>query len=131
MLVGRVGELLPHVIGTVSSEEWCNSGLSFGVRPFHILQIVVLVTVGSIVRERSVGAKAILVDIESHILGKDTVTAHAGVARCAHQLLGGLVGDDVDHTGDGIRAIKRRCGTIEYLNALHTLHVDAVEINIT
>ena len=128
--VGRISEFLSYDVGAVASEQRCDGGLSLRIRAFHIFQAAVLVTVFLVVRERGVGAEAMGVDIEIDRLGELAMTRDTGIGGDTHQILRGLVGDDVDDTSDGIAAIERRGRPIEHLDALHARHVDAVEIDI-
>ena len=41
-----------------------------------------------------------------------------------------FVGDDIDHTGNGVRAIEWRTGTIQHFDAFHTAHINAWEVDI-
>ena len=130
MAVGTVGELLAEHVGAVAGEEGCDGRLGLGVGAFLVFEVRGLVTVGPVVDKGGVGTEAVGVDVEVDRLGELALARHSGVAHHAHQLLCGLVGDDVDDAGDGIAAVERRGCSVEHLDALHACHVDAVEVNI-
>ena len=100
------------------------------VRAFLVFQVVVLVAVGPVVRERGVGAEALFVDVEIDRLRELSVSADACRVGDAANGAGRLVGDDVDDASDGIRAVERRGSAVEDFDALDARHVDAVEVHI-
>ena len=65
------------------------------------------------------------IDIHGHVLVEAPVVQHASAGGDADGRLG-VVGDDVDDASDGIRAVERRGGTAEDLDALDILQADAV-----
>ena len=80
--------------------------------------------------EGGVTTEAVLVDVEVDRLGQLSFSRHPRIAGDADELLRRLVGDDVDHAGNGIRAIERRGGAVEHLNPLHPGHIDAVQVDV-
>ena len=52
------------------------------------------------------------------------------VAGHVDKVLGGLVGDDVNDTCNGIASIEGRSRTVQHLDAFHTSHIDAVQIDV-
>ena len=121
---------MTHEVGTISREERGDGWLGLGFRALDILHIVDAVTVGSVTRERGIGAETVLVDVQGNVFGQLAMARYACVAGHTHQITCGLVGDDVDDTGNGVRTVERRGGTVEHLDALHTCHVDAVQVDI-
>ena len=130
MLIGGIGELLPQQTGAIACEEGGDGRLCLCVRTFHILQAIVAVAVSTVVGKGGIAAKAVLKDVERDTLCELSMTRHAGVAGDADELLGRLVGNDVDDAGNGIAAIERRGGTVEHLDTLHAAHVNAVQVYI-
>ena len=63
MLCRVIGEFLTDDTGAIASEIGCNGFLCLGIRAFHIFQVIVLVTVGTIVCEGGIGADMPFIDI--------------------------------------------------------------------
>ena len=103
---GRVGELLADEVRAIARKQRGDGGLRLGVTALHILLSVGLIAVGAVVGIGGVGAEAILIDVEADALRQFPFARDAGVVLYAYELLGGLVGDDVDDTADGIGAIE-------------------------
>ena len=102
MFIGCIGELLAHEIGAITREERGNRRLSFGLGALDILHIIDAVAVGLVARERGIGAEAVFVNIQGDVLGQLAMARHACVASHTHQISCGLVGDNVDDTGNGV-----------------------------
>ena len=130
LVVGRIGEFLSYDAGAVTREEGSDAGLCFSVGAFHILQAIDTVTVCTIVGEGGVGSETMGEDIQCDSFCQLPFPRNTSVAGHTDKVLGGLVGDDVDDTCNGITSVKRRSRSIQHLNALHASHIDAVQIDI-
>ena len=130
MPIRSIGKLLTDDVGAIASKERSYRLLRFRVRTFHIFQVIILITVRTVVGKRSVRTETILVDIKIDAFCQNTVPAD--LCRVANTTYGtgGLISNDVDNTSDGIGTIKRRGCSVEYLDTLDPRHIDAVQIYI-
>ena len=64
MLMGGVGEPLADDVGAIAGEQGGYGRLCLSVGALNVLLIVVLVTVGTVVGKRGIGAEAVLIDVE-------------------------------------------------------------------
>ena len=120
MQVGSIGEFLPDDIRPVAGKQRGYRWLCLGVRALSVFQVVITVTVGLVVRERSVRTETILIDVQSYRLRQHAMPGNTRVGCHADEILCGLVGNDIDDARDGIRAIERRRSPVEHLDALHS-----------
>ncbi len=130
VLVGREGELLSHYIGAITSEERSEGALSLRLGFVGVFQVVVLITVGTIMTVRSIGTKSFGIDVQKDILGQLSLPRHTSIATTLYEVLSWLVGDDIDNTCNSIGTIERTGCSVEHFNAFHTRHIDAVEVGI-
>ena len=128
--MGGVGEPLADDVGAIAGEQGGYGRLCLSVGALDVLLIVVLVTVGTVVGERGIGAEAVLKDVETDRLRELSVSGDSGIAGGADQLLCGLIGNDVDDTGDGVGAVERGGGTVEDLDTFDARHADARQVDV-
>ena len=80
--------------------------------------------------KRGIGTEALCIDIKIDAFGQNAVATHfRGIGDTA-KVAGGLVGNDVNDTSDGIRAIERRGCPVQHLDTLHASHIHSVQVDI-
>ena len=74
MVCGGIGKFLSDDVRSITRKERGDRRLELCVGALDVFLVVVLIAVGAVVGERGVGAKAVLIDIECHILCELSVT---------------------------------------------------------
>ena len=106
MLIRSISELLPYNAGAITCVERSYCLLHLGIRAFQVFQMIVLVAVGSIVRKGGIRAEAFSIDIKIDTLGQYAMPTDFCRIGNAHQIVGRLVGNDVDNASNGITSVK-------------------------
>ena len=106
MLIGVVGKFLSEDVRAITRKQGGYCLLCLCIRTFDVFKVRSLIAVGTVVSKRGIGAEAVFVDVEADGLCQYAMSTDMGVAGDADELLCGLVGDDIDDTCDGVRAIE-------------------------
>ena len=130
MLIGGIGEFLSEGVGTIARKQRGYGCLRFCVGALDVFKVVVAIAVSPIVAKRGVRSEAVLIDVERDVLRELSVSGNSCIARSTHQILRGLIGDDIDHTSNGIASVERRGCSIEYLDTFYSCHIDAIQVDI-
>ena len=93
-------------MGAITRKQGGDALLRFCVGALDVFQGIVAIAVGMIVAIRGVRSEAVLVDVERDIFCELSVSGYSGVARSTNQILCRLIGNDIDHTCDGIAAVE-------------------------
>ena len=123
---GVVGELLREDIAGERGREVVERGQELAA---VVDEVVVLPAVGVVVLIGRVRPETALGEVEVQPL-RELVFRRITALAAERDLVARLVGDDVDHTADGVRAVERRSRPVEHLNALDARHVDLPKVDV-
>lgn len=128
--VGGIGESLSDDVRAIACKEGRYRLPGFSVRAFDVFKVCGLIAVSAVVDIGCIGTETAMEDVKVDTLRQYAVAADGGSVGCAAKRTCRLVSDDIDDTGDGVRTVERRGGTVKYLDAFDAAHVDAVQVDI-